>query len=105
MNNHDHCNHRHLHHHRSRQRRCHLSDGTWEGGGRRLRNGSRSHRSLRIYNDDLNYGDIILLNNADNADDFERDVNDIDYDGNDGDDGDDVDVFDSGSHDYDDESH
>jgi len=31
---------------RSRQRRCHLSDGTWEGGGRRLRNGSRSHRSL-----------------------------------------------------------
>ena len=68
-----------------------------EGGDRHLQNGSRSHRSLRIYIDDWNYGDIILLNNADNADDGD----DVD----DGDDGDDVDVFDGGGDDYDDESH
>ena len=55
MNNHDHYNPRHLHHHRSRQRRCHLSDGTWEGAGRRLQSGSHSHRSLRIHNDDWNW--------------------------------------------------
>ena len=67
-----------------------------EGGDRHLQNGSRSHRSLRIYIDDWNYGDIILLNNADNADDFEQDVNDSDYDDDDGDDGDDVDDGDDG---------